>query len=129
MYKRHLKIGAILGVLAVILGAFGAHALKQMVSTNAVNTFETGVRYQFYHVYALFLTGILFKEFPSKWLKMSGNLFILGTILFSGSLYILTFYQAIVKPVPVFIGIITPFGGLAYILGWVFLLIGIMKKY
>ena len=125
MHKSFLKIATILGALAVILGAFGAHALKQVVSENAVITFETGVRYQFYHVFALLITGTLYKDFSNKWMNYAGNLFITGIVLFSGSLYVLTFFVALVRPALNWIGIITPFGGLAFILGWIFLFIGI----
>ena len=125
MHKSFLKIATMLGALAVILGAFGAHALKQVVSDNAVITFETGVRYQFYHVFALFTTGIIYKDFTNKWMNYAGNLFITGIVLFSGSLYVLTFFVALVRPALNWIGIITPFGGLAFILGWIFLFVGI----
>ena len=125
MHKSFLKIATILGALAVIFGAFGAHSLKQVVSENAVTTFETGVRYQFYHVFALMVTGIIYKDFANKWMYYAGNCFIAGIVLFSGSLYLLTFFVALVRPAASWIGIITPFGGLAFILGWIFLFIGI----
>lgn len=127
MHKSFLKIATLLGALAVILGAFGAHSLKQVVSENAVNTFETGVRYQFYHVIALLAAGLLYKDFANKWIRNAGRFFIIGIILFSGSLYVLTFFVALVKPAASWIGIITPFGGLAFILGWIFLFVGIKK--
>ena len=128
MHKSFLKIATLLGALAVLLGAFGAHSLKQVVSDNAVNTFETGVRYQFYHVFALLAAGLIYKDFTNKWISYAGRLFITGIILFSGSLYVLTFFVALVKPSANWIGIITPFGGLAFILGWVFLFIGIKNS-
>lgn len=127
MHKFFLKIATLLGALAVILGAFGAHSLKQVVSENAVNTFETGVRYQFYHVIALLGAGLLYKDFANKWIRNAGRFFIIGIIFFSGSLYVLTFFVALVKPAASWIGIITPFGGLAFILGWIFLFVGIKK--
>lgn len=128
MHKSFLKVAIILGALAVILGAFGAHSLKQVVSENAVNTFDTGVRYQFYHVFALLATAIVFKEFANKWISYAGSFFVIGILLFSGSLYILTFFIAMVKPAPTWIGIITPFGGLSFILGWIFLFVGIKSR-
>lgn len=127
MHKTFLRTSALLGALAVILGAFGAHSLKQIVSDNAVATFETGVRYQFYHVFALFVTAVIYKDYPFKWLVYAGNFFITGIILFSGSLYALTFFVAFVIPSAKWIGIITPIGGLAFILGWLFLFAGIKK--
>lgn len=128
MRKSFLITAALLGALAVALGAFGAHALKGMVSDIAVNTFETGVKYQFYHILALMLVGILYKEYPNKWMVWAGNLFVAGILLFSGSLYVLTFFVATVKPGFAWIGIITPFGGLAFIAGWFSILIGVIKN-
>ena len=128
MHKSFLKIATFLGALAVVLGAFGAHSLKQVVSDNAVNTFETGVRYQFYHVFALLATGLIYKDYTNKWITYAGKLFITGIILFSGSLYVLTFFVAPVKPSASWIGIVTPFGGLASILGWIFLFVGLKKE-
>ena len=128
MHKSFLKIATFLGALAVVLGAFGAHSLKQVVSDNAVNTFETGVRYQFYHVFALLATGLIYKDYTNKWITYAGKLFITGIILFSGSLYVLTFFVAPVKSSASWIGIVTPFGGLASILGWIFLFVGLKKE-
>ena len=128
MHKLFLQIAAFSGALAVGLGAFAAHALKKMVSDVAVNIFETGVRYQFYHVFALALSAILYKEFTNKWMVWSGNMFILGMLFFSGSLYMLTYVKAAVKPGMDWIGIITPFGGLAFIAGWVCMLVSICKS-
>ena len=127
MHKGFLQIAAIAGALAVGLGAFGAHALKKVVSDLAVNIFETGVRYQFYHVFALALAGMLYRDFSNKWMVWSGSLFITGMILFSGSLYMLTYIKGTVKPGLEWIGIITPFGGLAFIAGWLCLFIGLFK--
>ena len=127
MHKSFLRTAALLGALAVALGAFGAHALRGRVSDVAVNTFETGVRYHFYHVIGLVLIGVLFKEFPNKWIRWAGDLFILGIFLFSGSLYVLTGFLAAVKPGFQWIGIITPFGGLAFIAGWFCLFVAIGK--
>jgi len=76
MHKGFLKIAAVLGLIAVALGAFGAHGLKNVVSAQAVATFETGVRYQFYHVFALIAVALLYKEFPA--VKTAGWLFITG---------------------------------------------------
>ncbi len=128
MHKGFLKTASIFGLLSVALGAFAAHSLKQHVSDYAVEIFETGVRYQFYHVFALLACGILYKEFQNQYLKISGSLFIMGTILFSGSLYILCFIKAAVMPGYNWIGAITPFGGLFFIAGWIFLFFGFFQK-
>ncbi|WP_207492692.1 DUF423 domain-containing protein [Aridibaculum aurantiacum] len=128
MHSTFIKLAAILGALAVALGAFGAHALKQRASEYALDIFETGVRYQFYHVIALLAAGILFREFGNKWMMYSGWLFVIGMLLFSGSLYLLTYIKIIDKPSLNWIGAITPLGGVAFIAGWICLLIGVGTK-
>lgn len=128
MHKGFVQTSAVLGLLAVALGAFAAHALKASISDYAVNIFETGVRYQFYHVFALLAAGILYKEFPNRFIRWAGICFITGIILFSGSLYILTYIKGAVMPGYKWIGAITPAGGLFFILGWICLLIGAFKK-
>ena len=128
MHKGFLKSAVILGALSVALGAFGAHALKGLISNDAVAIFETGVRYQYYHVFALITTGILYKEFPFPTTTWAGRLFIIGIILFSGSLYVLTWIKGAVIPGYNFIGAITPFGGLSFIGGWLCLLLSFFKK-
>ncbi len=123
MNKNFLTAGALFAAVAVICGAFGAHFLKTKLSAEGLQTFETAVRYQFYHAFALLVTGILYKEFSNKLLKWAGNLFIAGIILFSGSLYILCGVQSLK-----WIGAITPFGGLCFITGWILLAAVITKK-
>ncbi len=128
MQKSFLKIAALLGGLSVILGAFGAHALKQLINDKSVITFETGVRYQFYHVVALFITAILYKEFKNNYLQWAGRLFCFGILLFSGSLYLLSFIEMADKPGLKWLGAITPLGGICFIAGWLLLAMGISKK-
>ena len=128
MQKMFLRWGAILAALSVALGAFGAHALKQVLSEKSLATFETGVRYQFYHAFALLAAGILYKEFPNKYVQFSGRLFILGIILFSGSLYGLAALELTAQVGLRWIGAITPLGGLCFILGWLLLAVGVSKK-
>jgi uncharacterized membrane protein YgdD (TMEM256/DUF423 family) len=127
MHKGFLQTAAILGALAVALGAFGAHGLKKIVAPETVTTFETGVRYQFYHVFALLAVAILFGSFPGKNLQYAGMCFIIGIILFSGSLYALTALSAAKTEGMRAIGAITPIGGLFFIIGWVFLFLAVIK--
>ena len=91
MHQPFLRIAAFLGALSVILGAFGAHSLKQILFPENLQIFETGVRYQFYHVFALIVVAVLFKEYGGTKLKWAGYCFIAGIILFSGSLYVLCY--------------------------------------
>lgn len=128
MRKGYLKIAALSGTLCVILGAFGAHALKDSLSEKALNIFETAVRYQFYHVFALLAAGMLYKEFPVKFIKWAGSFFIAGMILFCGSLYALTAVAAFQADGFGWLGPVTPLGGLCFILGWLFLFTGIYTK-
>ena len=128
MNKRFLLIAVVVGALSVILGAFGAHGLKQLVDDNALKIFETAVRYQFYHVFALALTAILYKEFSAKYLYYAGWFFIIGIILFSGSLYMLTYRAATNMDGLNWVGPITPIGGLFFIMGWVCLALAIAGK-
>ncbi|MGI8583574.1 MAG: DUF423 domain-containing protein [Chitinophagaceae bacterium] len=128
MHKGFIKTASILGALTVALGAFAAHFLKEQISDYAVNIFDTGVRYQFYHVFALLAAGMLYKEFPNRFIKWSGILFIAGIILFSGSLYCLMYIKGAVMPGYKWISAITPIGGLFFILGWIFLFIGCFKN-
>jgi len=127
MHKTFLTLASLLGALSVALGAFGAHGLKKIVPPETVQTFQTGVQYQFYHTIALFLAAILYKEFPNNFLVWAGYAFIAGIVLFSGSLYLLTALHDTQSVGLRRIGIITPFGGLLFILGWIFLLVGIRK--
>ena len=128
MHKRFLLTGAALGALAVVLGAFGAHELKKIVPPDTVTTFQTGVLYQMYHAIALLAVAIIFERYPNKLIKWSGTCFIAGIILFSGSLYIITALKATESVGLNGIGIITPFGGLFFIAGWLLLFAGIIKR-
>jgi uncharacterized membrane protein YgdD (TMEM256/DUF423 family) len=128
MHRGFLRTAAVLGVLAVALGAFGAHGLKKIVPAETIGTFETGVRYQFYHTLALLAIGILFEKFPLPSIRYAGIFFITGIVLFSGSLYVLTFLQATNTVGLRGIGAITPIGGVFFIVGWVCLFLGVGKK-
>lgn len=128
MHKSFLVIGAVMGALAVVLGAFGAHGLKKIVPAESVATFQTGVQYQMYHALALILAAIVFERAGNNMMQWAGNNFIIGTLLFSGSLYALTAMKATGKVGLEGIGIITPIGGLFFIAGWVFFLLAVLKK-
>lgn len=127
MHRGLLITATILGALSVALGAFAAHGLKNYVSNNAIATFETAVRYQFYHVFAIIVAAILYKDHGPK-VKYAGWLFLAGIILFSGSLYILSVIQGAVQPGYKWIGAITPFGGICFIAGWIWLLVCVIKN-
>lgn len=122
MAKLFILISAINGALAVGLGAFGAHGLESFLEkTNRVNTFDTAVKYHFYHTLALLAVGLLLHFQEHKLFIWSGHLFITGIIIFCGSLYLLCFLN---QPK---LGAITPIDGLALIAGWVLLALGSCK--
>lgn len=118
-----LASGAFAAALAVGVGAFGAHALKETLQASG-NTliFEVAVRYQFYHAFALLFNGLFMQIFKSRRLRVASWLFVLGIIFFSGSLYVLSLSGVRVM------GAVTPVGGVLFILGWIFMLLGILKK-
>jgi uncharacterized membrane protein YgdD (TMEM256/DUF423 family) len=128
MHKGFLVAGAIFGAVAVALGAFGAHGLKQIVPPETVTSFQTGVQYQMYHAIALLLAAVIFEKFPNKWMTRAGIAFICGIAFFSGSLYLLTLMKAVDQVGLRGIGVITPFGGVFFILGWALLIVGVVKN-
>lgn len=120
--QQILLAGAVLMALSVLLGAFGAHALKTRLSPEMLAVYKTAVEYQFYHALGLLLIGLIGSRVESKWLNWSGVLLIAGIFLFSGSLYALS-----ISGIKV-LGAITPIGGLAFVAGWICLSIGILKN-
>lgn len=120
MIKKNLvMIGALLGGLAVILGAFGAHGLKSVLTTAQLATFETAVRYQMYHALAILALPSLQSVASVKWLNRAATAFLIGVLLFSGSLYML-----VVTGIKLF-GPITPVGGVGFIIGWLCVVISL----
>jgi uncharacterized membrane protein YgdD (TMEM256/DUF423 family) len=129
--KYYISIAAFLGALTVALGAFGAHALKAVLSPAALVTYETAVRYQVYHVVALLFTGILLQKASTpkqqKLLSRAGLFFIDGIVLFSGSLYFIVAKPFLgIEGLP-WVGIITPMGGLLWMVAWVLLALSHLK--
>lgn len=112
---------------AVAFGAFGAHFLKGVMSPNSLETFHTGVDYQFIHGLGLILLGFSKAALSEKYFKWGGNLLIIGVVLFSGSLYLLSM-QDWLGIYASFLGPITPLGGLCFILGWLFIMIGFLRQ-
>lgn len=126
MERKIILTGAFLGVLAIILGAFGAHALKAVLSAEQLTNFETGVRYQMYHAFFLFFVSTR-KELSLKALKVIYNLVITGVLFFSGSIYLLTTKNVTSVDFKI-IGFVTPIGGLLLIFAWIVLFVTIFKK-
>jgi uncharacterized membrane protein YgdD (TMEM256/DUF423 family) len=128
MYKPAITTGALLGALAVILGAFGAHALKMILAPDMLQTFETAVKYQFYHSLALVMTGLIYGFKQEKPVKLAATFFIIGIVLFSGSLYALVALKQTMKVGFAGLGALTPIGGLFFILGWLSMFWGVAKR-
>lgn len=120
-YQKIINIAAISGALTVILGAFGAHLLKDTLEQIQLSSFKTGNTYQFYHSLLLLFIGILYKFEPSKVLRFAAWTCIIGIVCFSGSLYLLACRDLIGYENTAFIGPITPIGGLFFVSAWVLL--------
>ncbi|MBP2242549.1 uncharacterized membrane protein YgdD (TMEM256/DUF423 family) [Cytobacillus eiseniae] len=120
--KLFIIIGAVNAFLAVALGAFGAHGLEKMVEPKYLETWKTGVTYQMFHATGILVIGVLLGKLPATaLLSWSGWAMLIGIILFSGSLYILTLTGVSV------LGAITPLGGVSFLIGWVLLIIAAVK--
>ena len=113
MDRTFLLIAGLAGAIGVGLGAFGAHGLRSRLSPEMLAVFETGVRYHMYHTLALLLVAVLITRVESRLLPIAGWSFTAGIVLFSGSLYVLALSGITI------LGAVTPFGGLAFLIGWI----------
>ena len=121
--KFFLKLAIVFGALAVVIGAFGAHGLKDLLlSNNRLDVYEKAVMYQFFHTLALLFTALLMRSFTNKHLVWVARFFTIGILIFSGSLYALAITNFTV------LGAITPVGGVCFILGWIFLYVFVSSK-
>ncbi|WP_430399886.1 DUF423 domain-containing protein [Flavobacterium sp.] len=119
MEKKLILVGALLGVITIVLGAFGAHALKKVLTESQLSTFEVGVKYQMYHaLFLLFIANLNFITQKEKTIIMC--LVLVGVILFSGSIFLLS-TSTVTKIKTSFLGPLTPVGGLFLIASWVYL--------
>ncbi|ACU03762.1 MULTISPECIES: DUF423 domain-containing protein [Pedobacter] len=126
MSRRILLTASLFGAIAVIFGAFGAHSLKNVLSSGSLEIWTKGVEYQFYHTFALlFLANYAAEGQPAKW---AYRFFTLGIVLFSGSLYLLATRTILNIGFANLIGPVTPIGGLCFILGWAMLFFTVLKR-
>lgn len=116
-----------LGASAVMIGAFGAHGLENKIPVESLQNYKTAVYYQFTHVIVGLISLILYQQNNIKWFRYASLMFILGILLFSGSLYLLTTRSITGIGITGLLGPMTPIGGLLFILGWIFNIIGILK--
>lgn len=127
MHKPSLVIGTIFSLLGIVLGAFGAHYLKTILTPELVQSFETGVRYQMYHGLALLLFGMMAKHLKTS-IRTVFLFLTFGTILFSGSIYLLSILKSTTTIGLSGIGILTPIGGMLMITGWTIFLVNLLKE-
>lgn len=121
--KLFLSLGSVNSMFAVILGAFGAHALKDRLAPDMLSVYQTGVQYHFYHALGLLFVGLVLRQSPSSaLLQWCGWLMVSGIILFSGSLYLLALTHQ------TGLGMITPLGGMAFILAWLMMFVAMLKN-
>lgn len=122
MAKHVLFLAGLSGLLAVAIGAFGAHGLKSKIDAEMLAVFQTGVQYHFYHTFALAVVALVLFKFPQASIfYWAGAAFLLGILLFSGSLY------AMALGGPRWLGPVTPLGGLSFMVGWLCLLLGALR--
>ncbi|MBI3585843.1 MAG: DUF423 domain-containing protein [Ignavibacteriales bacterium] len=122
MSRKFVLLGSLTAMLGVLAGAFGAHALKTRLSPEMLAVFETAVRYQMYHSFAMFVAAWAEDKYFEKYFRVAGWLFFTGICLFSGSLYLLVFSGVS------WMGAITPFGGVSFIAGWLMLFWGFWRE-
>jgi uncharacterized membrane protein YgdD (TMEM256/DUF423 family) len=123
MSQFFILSGAVLGFLSVAFGAFGAHALQGAASLRDLDAFKTAAHYQLAHALILVCVGLAFRSTPSALLKFSGYAFLFGTLVFSGTLYLLVLTQTRVW------GAVTPIGGISLLVGWALLALAAWKKF
>ena len=119
---KFFALGAVLGALGVAAGAFGAHALESRLAADRLELFELAARYQMIHALALLATGLAADRWPSGLINTSGWLFVIGTLIFCGTIYALAFGA------PRILGAVTPMGGLSLIVAWVLLAIAAVRQ-
>lgn len=120
--RLFIALGAMLAALAVVLGAFGAHALKTRLPPDLLEVYHTAVQYHFWHALGLLAVGLALRQVPdAAWLRAAGWLLTAGVVLFCGSLYLLAFTGAR------WLGAVTPLGGVAFILGWLALAVAALR--
>ena len=122
MDRLFFGLGAASALIAVAAGAFGAHGLRARLSPDLLAVFETGARYQMYHALALLAVAWAATRWPGPWPERAGWLFLIGTVLFSGSLYALALSGLR------WLGAVTPLGGAAFLAGWLCLLLAAVRR-
>lgn len=128
MQRTFFRTAAFLAMISVILGAFGAHALKEIIPEKTLASFQTATTYMMTHAIALFIVGMMYRHYKNKTMIWSGNFFVMGIIMFSGSIYLRIALSYMGYEKLDIINIITPVGGLMFILGWLMLIVSIPPR-
>jgi len=128
MQRTFFRTAALLAMLSVMLGAFGAHALKEHLSEQSLASFQTATTYMTTHAVALFIVGMMYRHYKKKTMVWSGNFFVMGIIMFSGSIYLRIALSYLGYDKLAIVNSITPFGGLMFILGWLMLFVAIPPR-
>jgi uncharacterized membrane protein YgdD (TMEM256/DUF423 family) len=128
MQRTFFRTAAILAMFSVILGAFGAHVLKEYLTEQSLDSFQTATTYMMNHAIALFIVGKMYRHYKKKTMVWAGNFFVMGIIMFSGSIYLSIVLKFLGYEKLTFVNLITPVGGLMFILGWLMLFISIPTR-
>lgn len=129
MHRKLFRIAAFLMALAVALGAFGAHLLKQLLTPSLLEGYQTATNYQMIHAIGIFIAGFLYKQYHSKKMWVAGQFFLFGIICFSGSIYIRVILSFAGYTSLGLFNLVTPLGGVLFMLGWLWLLFSISSKH
>jgi uncharacterized membrane protein YgdD (TMEM256/DUF423 family) len=128
MQRTFFKTAAILAMFSVMLGAFGAHVLKEYLTEQSLDSFQTATTYMMNHAIALFIVGKMYRHYKKKTMVWAGNFFVMGIIMFSGSIYLSIVLKFLGYDKLTLVNLITPVGGLMFILGWLMLFISIPTR-
>ncbi len=128
MQRTFFRTAALLAMVSVMFGAFGAHALKEHLSEQSLASFQTATTYMMTHAVALFIVGMMYRHYKKKTMVWSGNFFVMGIIMFSGSIYLRLVLSYLGFEKLAIVNFVTPLGGLMFILGWLMLFISIPPR-
>ncbi|MBM3443501.1 MAG: DUF423 domain-containing protein [Bacteroidetes bacterium] len=128
MHKRFLRIGSLLMAFSVLLGAFGAHSLKTLLDESSMQAYHTAVLYHMVHAVGMIIASLIYKRYQTPSTRWALYFFLAGLICFSGSLYAIAIGKVIGFSFPTFFNLITPLGGVLFIIGWIALFFGVPSE-
>ena len=125
MHRLFFKTGTLMGLIGVILGAFGTHLFKPLLTADLFSGFQTATHYQLFHVMAILLAGIMSRHYKNRKMQLAGYFFIIGVVLFSGSIYARVLLELLELGKPFALALITPVGGVFLMVGWLLMFLSI----